>query len=374
MSTSFSEICLWDAISGTRRQMLETGASFGCPPATFSPDGRTLAFSTTGGIIVLWDMTGNMCRLKLDEGGPLITLLTFSPDGNTIATIAMDNIICVWDAKSGTLQQTLHGTKGGVHEVLFSPDGRILASIGYDSIIHIWNTENWSHLYTTKWENLRIVTATFSPNSQTLVLAFESEIHLWGISSRISEQTILMSCGLAVAIALSPNGEILATGSHNGFVRLWDIPTGIQRNVIRVGDSLTKLAFSPDGRYLETDRGLLLANIDVNTSHCANEDQGLDVSSVITHEDRESDVGSDASSSGTFDTKQLSRLSFLVDSEWVVRDGQPILWLPLDYRATSVSFRDGTVVLGHESGGVTFLRFGSEAQIPDQSLLVNRRR
>ncbi|KAK4233949.1 hypothetical protein C8A03DRAFT_19073 [Achaetomium macrosporum] len=49
--------------------------------------------------------------------------------------------------------------------------------------------------------------------------------------------------------------------------------------------------------------------------------------------------------------------ALFVDGEWITLDGKGVLWLPSDYRATSVALYENTVVLGHRSGRLTFLRF-----------------
>jgi WD40 repeat protein len=46
-----------------------------------------------------------------------------------------------------------------------------------------------------------------------------------------------------------------------------------------------------------------------------------------------------------------------VAEQWVVKEGQNILWLPPDYRATCEAVRNNVVVLGHSSGGISLLEF-----------------
>ncbi|KAH7408977.1 hypothetical protein BKA64DRAFT_639296 [Cadophora sp. MPI-SDFR-AT-0126] len=49
--------------------------------------------------------------------------------------------------------------------------------------------------------------------------------------------------------------------------------------------------------------------------------------------------------------------SLLVSNEWI-REGEiNILWLPPEYRATSIAIWNSSVALGHSSGNVSFLKF-----------------
>jgi WD40 repeat protein len=45
----------------------------------------------------------------------------------------------------------------------------------------------------------------------------------------------------------------------------------------------------------------------------------------------------------------------LVTEEWIVRGSEPLLWLPVDYRAACVAAFKSITVLGHASGGVTMI-------------------
>ncbi|KAH6636427.1 hypothetical protein F5144DRAFT_508878 [Chaetomium tenue] len=88
------------------------------------------------------------------------------------------------------------------------------------------------------------------------------------------------------------------------------------------GDWVRAVVFSPDGKCLETDRGLLSITVNSETS----------------------------SSSGG----QKTASGFLfVDDDWVTIYGKRVLWLPVDYRATCMAVHGHTVILGHSSGRVT---------------------
>src|SRR5947207_6108834 len=57
--------------------------------------------------------------------------------------------------------------------------------------------------------------------------------------------------GILSAVAFSPDGKLLAGGSYNGTIRLWDAASGKRLRTLpaRAG-VVSDLAFSPDGKML----------------------------------------------------------------------------------------------------------------------------
>jgi hypothetical protein len=95
---------------------------------------------------------------------------------------------------------------------------------------------------------------------------------------------------------------------------------------LEVDPVIRSLSFSVDGLCLETDRGL------------------LDVTTPLL------------SFSAFLSRPALSRGIF-VKEQWVAWEKDSLLWLPPEYRPTSVTVRGSVVILGHASGRILFLEF-----------------
>ena len=116
----------------------------------------------------------------------------------------------------------------------------------------------------------------------------------------------------------------MASASSDRTVRLWDAATGAALQLLGVDVAISRLSFSKEGPYLETDRELL----SIQPPHTS-----------------------------TFPTQAQLPHKIFVKEHWVTREMENLLWLPSNYRATCSAFQHNILALGHLSGHVTFIEF-----------------
>jgi WD40 repeat protein len=113
-----------------------------------------MIFSPNGRLIASWGASDNVIRLRdiathkergLEGHSDLVKLAAFSPDGKTLASSSSDRTLRFWDVDTRrerlVRKQETEGEFSGVIEFFaFSPDGKILASIpGPNNRIQLWN-------------------------------------------------------------------------------------------------------------------------------------------------------------------------------------------------------------------------------------------
>ena len=96
----------------------------------------------------------------------------------------------------------------------------------------------------------------FSPDGRLLATAGEKTVRLWNPATGERIRTLTGHTDSVWAVAFSPYGRLLATGSGDKTARLWNPATG-ERIVTLTGhtNSVGAVAFSPDGRLLATAVG-----------------------------------------------------------------------------------------------------------------------
>jgi WD40 repeat protein len=217
------------------------------------------------------DRAEEQSRIALSRGlaGQALVRLEGRPDLSFLLALEAYGIDPTPDARSAAIEavQRSEGmiailrrsglVSRAIHEVVFSPDGGTLAARA-DGEIVLWSIAKRSPVRILKQRSLGGI--AFSPDGNILAVPDHTETRLWDLSgSRARFERLPATGDTVLAVAFSRDGKLLASGSRDGTVSVWDV---VGRGRVRprllapgkpVPDpegAVISVAFSPDRRWL----------------------------------------------------------------------------------------------------------------------------
>ncbi len=245
---------LWEVSTGKCLQMLR-GHTRWVGSVAFSPDGTLLASGSHDRTVQVWEVSTGQCLTTLQGHTDWVRSVTFSPDGARMASGSYDTTVRIWEVSTGKCLQTLRGHTNWVGSVGFSLDGTLLASGSHDRTVRVWDVSSGACLQTLQGHTDLVRSGAFSDVSTGKCL-----------------QILQGHTGWVESVTFSPDGATLASGGHDGTVRVWDVSSGACLNTLHSHPGrIWAVVFSPDGRMVMSaseDRTILCWN--VRTGECVN--------------------------------------------------------------------------------------------------------
>jgi WD40 repeat protein len=230
--------------------------------AAITADGRLAITGDWNGMVRIWSITGGTGVLTLTH--PATRDARYSPDGKYLVTTGETDFAQLWQLPAGKPTFRFHH-KPFVEHASFSPDGKIVVTAGWDGMAHLWNTATGERLATLRHDG-RIVDAKFSPDGHMVITAgFEDgSAGVWEVPSgrelfRLRHEGSTEKLGRFYrqggvrSIAFNDTGRILATGGHDGTVRLWNLQDGQELRRFKESGYVLRALFTRGDRYLVVD-------------------------------------------------------------------------------------------------------------------------
>ncbi len=140
---------------------------------------------------------------------------------------------------------------GSINSIQFSPDGKLLA-VASSTSIWIYDVDTSKELYRFIGHVQTVSSIAFSPNSKMLASgSWDQTVRLWDPKKGTHLRTLTGHTGRVHSVAFSPNGRTLASSGADKIVRLWDTGKGTHKHdLIGHTAEVYSVAFSPNGRTL----------------------------------------------------------------------------------------------------------------------------
>jgi WD40 repeat protein len=284
-SSAEDSIMLWDIQTGGLVRKLEGYTDF-VRTLAFSPCGTTLVSCGEDSDIRIWNpLSGNCDAIIKGHTSPIDSLCWLSD--TVVASGSDDGLVKLWDIPARRWLKDLSHHTDRVHSVSCSADGSKLASASWDRTLKVYDVPTGATLKTIPirtsfvslsskgdrlvcrsaadlqiWDlsrdvpltisaahgNHEVNSACFSPDATFIASAGGHTVKLWATEFHDSRDFHSKKVG---CICFSEDGSLIASGSFDGTVKIWDAKDCSCLLTLSCGtdesrSSITTVAFSPN--------------------------------------------------------------------------------------------------------------------------------
>jgi len=241
----------------------------------FTPDGESLASFDDKAAVKMWEVsTGKALRgfaprgknigpgaLATTYGARRVESIAFDASGAWLAEAATEpsraSSLRIWNAADASEKLLVTDSAHNVRAVAFSPDGKLLAAnestadrLGHK--ITFFDAASGERLGELRDDRLAANKLAFTPDGTWLISAGGREMRLWDVAERKLRHAVTCHKDSIQSIAVSPDGQLVATCSRKDDIKIWKVAGGtLEREIEEAGqEGVLAVAFSPSGRTL----------------------------------------------------------------------------------------------------------------------------
>lgn len=221
-TSSFDKtVRVWDADNPGYSLRTFMGHSASVMSLDFHPNKDDLICSCDGdGEIRYWSINNGSCA-RVFKGGT--AQMRFQPRLGRYLAAAAENVVSILDVETQACRHSLQGHTKPIHSVCWDPSGEFLASVSEDSV-RVWTLGSGSEgdcVHELSCNGNKFHSCVFHPTYPSLlVIGCYQSLELWNMSEN-KTMTLSAHEGLIAALAVSTVTGLVASASHDKFVKLW---------------------------------------------------------------------------------------------------------------------------------------------------------
>ena len=194
---------------------------------------------------------------SLEEYQVTVDSLVFSPNNRILISGGGANNpqMKFFSVETGKQLTEFQAHPRGILALAVSPDGNTLVSSGENSGINFWDLRTGEFKFTLLEHSSSVTSLAIARNNQVLVSGSLDGIRVWQLnySPQRPIYTLTNLTNPVHAMAINPNGYLLASGGREGRVQFWNLREGIFISEFAPHEQdISGLAFSADGNHLIT--------------------------------------------------------------------------------------------------------------------------
>ncbi|MCX5660401.1 MAG: protein kinase [Planctomycetota bacterium] len=251
--TSGSPAAVIDLDTGKATVLFPRDFNATCRAMGWSPDGKSIAVGDERGSLWFFDAETRKLRASVKGDCKIATAAGWAPDNQTVAIGTNAGVIEIWDLRTPAPVRSLHTTFASIAYITWATDAHFLAASSYrEEDVEIFDSRTGVPVTKLTGHKNGIQTLAWAPGRPILAVgSADGRVRIWDVSVPQLLQTLEGHKDWVRSVAWSPDGTRLVSSDRAGQVRIWT-PNSETPPMILTGheEEVRRLAWAPDGKTL----------------------------------------------------------------------------------------------------------------------------
>ncbi len=288
-----STLRMWDPRKGAKCLKVFEGHQGGVTAISLAVDGRVVVSGSEDSTLKMWDLESGECRHTLKGHSEKVTAVAVTPDERFILSGSADRAVRLWDFATGKCLRTFKEHTDGITSIAVAANATLAVTGSDDKTVRVWNLDSEvqpyesplqvclqqnlediqastvhfrkrMHWSKTAWKAGKTIAAYKYLKQARSVSGYERTPESLALNAVISQflprkkldgewrlWTFAEHSERVTAVAATPDGRRVVSGSQDKTLRLWDLTTGKCLLVFQGhSGAVTSVAVTPDGRFV----------------------------------------------------------------------------------------------------------------------------
>lgn len=222
----------WQSESYVLKQQ---GHFFDMNTLSFSADGQNVATGGDDGKVKIWNVTSGFCFVTFSEHTSSVSAVEFAKQGQVLFTASLDGTVRAYDlVRYRNFRTFTSPTPVQFSSLAVDPSGEVVAAGSTDTFeVYMWSVQTGKLLDILTGHEGPVNALAFSPTGNQLASgSWDRSVRVWNVFGRSRAVEPFQLNSDVLAVAFRPDGKELAASTLSGQVVFWDVAEGKQVNVI----------------------------------------------------------------------------------------------------------------------------------------------